>query len=390
MKTAFTKRSESIESFQVMELLARANELQAEGKDVIHLEIGEPDFTTAEPVLKAAKAAIDAGHTHYTSALGLPELRQAIANTYKINYNLDIDYNRVLVTSGGSGALLLASGLLVESGKHLLMADPGYPCNRNFLRLIGADAKMIPTDHSSNYQLTPELLHQHWDNDTAGILVASPSNPTGTILSKEELVQLTTACQQHQGYFISDEIYHGLTYEKKAPSALEVDNNAYILNSFSKFYGMTGWRLGWLIAPLEAVSDLEKFAQNIYISPASISQHAALACFTPEAQAIFEERRQAFAERRDFLLPALTNLGFKIKTKPEGAFYLYADVSNFTDDAYRFCYHFLETQHVAFTPGLDFGSHLANQHVRFAYTKSLAILEQAIERIALGLQSWQG
>lgn len=390
MKTAFTQRSQSIESFQVMALLARANELQAAGKEVIHLEIGEPDFTTADPVLDAAKAAIDAGHTHYTSALGLPELRQAIANTYKTRYNLDIDYNRVLVTSGGSGALLLASGLLVESGKHLLMADPGYPCNRNFLRLIGADAKMIPTDHSSNYQLTAELLNQNWDDNTAGILVASPSNPTGTILNKEDLTSLSNACQQNQGYFISDEIYHGLTYEKNTPSALEVDDNAYILNSFSKFYGMTGWRLGWLIAPLEAVSHLEKFAQNIYISPASISQYAALACFTPEAEAIFEERRQAFAERRDFLLPALTNLGFKIKTKPEGAFYLYADVSKFTDDAYRFCYHFLETQHVAFTPGIDFGSYCANHHVRFAYTKSLAILEQAVERIALGLQSWQG
>lgn len=390
MKTAFTMRSESIESFQVMELLARANELEATGKDVIHLEIGEPDFTTAEPVLKAAKVAIDAGHTHYTSALGLPELRKAIATTYKTRYNLDIDYNRVLVTSGGSGALLLASGLLVESGKHLLMADPGYPCNRNFLRLIGADAKMIPTDHTSHYQLTPELLYKHWDKNTAGILVASPSNPTGTILNKQELAGLANACQDQQGYFISDEIYHGLTYEKDAPSALEVDDNAYILNSFSKFYGMTGWRLGWLIAPLEAVSSLEKFSQNIYISPASISQYAALACFTSEAQSIFEERRQSFAKRRDFLLPALTELGFKIKTKPEGAFYLYADVSNFTDDAYRFCYHFLETQHVAFTPGLDFGSYRANQHVRFAYTKSLAILEQAVERIALGLQSWQG
>lgn len=390
MSKTFTKRSDSIEPFQVMNLLARANALQAEGKKVIHLEIGEPDFTTAQPILDAAKAAIEAGHTHYTPALGLPELRQAIANLYKTRYNLDIDYNRILVTSGGSGALLLASGLLVEAGQHLLIADPGYPCNRNFLRLIEADAKMVATDHTTNYQLTPELLDQHWDKNTAGILVASPANPTGTILNKKELNALAQSCQQHEGYFISDEIYHGLSYDTEAPSALEVDDNAYILNSFSKYYGMTGWRLGWLVAPLDAVSSLEKFAQNIYISPASISQYAALACFTPEAQAIFEERKAEFAKRRDFLLPALTELGFKIKTKPDGAFYLYADISSFTDDAYKFCYYFLENQHVAFTPGLDFGTYKSNEHVRFAYTKSLPVLEEAVERIARGLQSWQG
>lgn len=390
MNKTFTKRSESIEPFQVMALLARANELQAEGKQVIHLEIGEPDFTTAEPILEAAKAAIDAGYTQYTPALGLPELRKEIAKLYKTRYNLDIDYRRILITPGGSGALLLVSGLLVEAGQHLLMADPGYPCNRNFLRLVEADAKMIPTDHTSNYQLTPALLDQHWDSNTAGILVASPANPTGTILNKDELAALAKSCQQHQGYFISDEIYHGLTYGVEAPSALEVDDNAYILNSFSKYYGMTGWRLGWLVAPLEAVDSLEKFAQNIYISATSVSQHAALACFKPEAQTILEARRAEFAKRRDYLLPALTELGFKIKTKPDGAFYLYADVSAFTDDAYKFCYYFLENQHVAFTPGLDFGNYHSNQHVRFAYTQSLPVLEEAVNRIARGLQNWQG
>ncbi|UYZ84078.1 pyridoxal phosphate-dependent aminotransferase [Entomomonas sp. E2T0] len=390
MNKTFTKRSESIEPFQVMALLARANELQAEGKQVIHLEIGEPDFTTAEPILEAAKAAIDAGYTQYTPALGLPALRKEIAKLYKIRYNLDIDYKRILITPGGSGALLLVSGLLVEAGQHLLMADPGYPCNRNFLRLVEADAKMIPTDHTSNYQLTPKLLEQHWDNNTAGILVASPANPTGTILNKDELAALAKTCQQHQGYFISDEIYHGLTYGVEAPSALEVDDNAYILNSFSKYYGMTGWRLGWLVAPLEAVDSLEKFAQNVYISATSVSQYAALACFKPETQTILEARRAEFAKRRDFLLPALTELGFKIKTKPDGAFYLYADVSAFTDDAYKFCYYFLENQHVAFTPGLDFGNYHSNQHVRFAYTQSLPVLEEAVNRIARGLQNWQG
>lgn len=390
MHNRFSKRSQSIEPFHVMALLARANELQAAGHNVIHLEIGEPDFTTAEPILKAAQQAIIDGHTHYTPALGLPELRAAIAGLYQARYNLTIDPKRILITPGGSGALLLVSGLLVEAGQHLLMADPGYPCNRNFLRMVGGDAKMIPTDHTSNYQLTSQLIDKHWDKNTAGILVASPANPTGTILNRTELSNLANSCQQHQGCFISDEIYHGLTYDIEAPSALEVDDNAYILNSFSKYYGMTGWRLGWLVAPLEAVDDLEKFAQNIYISATSISQYAALACFEPETTAILEERRTEFAKRRDFLLPALTELGFKIKTKPEGAFYLYADVSAFTDDAYKFCRYFLENQYLAFTPGLDFGNYKAEQHVRFAYTQSLPVLEDAVERIARGLQSWQG
>lgn len=390
MSNHFTKRSQSIEPFQVMALLARANQLQATGKDVIHLEIGEPDFITAQPILNAAKKAIDAGYTQYTPALGLPELRKAIATLYKTRYNLDIDYQRILITPGGSGALLLVSGLLVEAGQHLLMADPGYPCNRNFLRMVGADAKMIPTDHNSNYQLTPKLLDKYWDKNTAGILIASPANPTGTILNKNELYALAKNCQQHKGYLISDEIYHGLTYDTEAPSALEVDDNAFILNSFSKYYGMTGWRLGWLVAPMDSIEYLEKFAQNLYISPSSISQHAALACFEPETMAILEERRAEFARRRDFLLPALAKLGFNIRTKPEGAFYLYADVSNFTDDAYKFCYHFLETQYVAFTPGIDFGSYKSGQHVRFAYTQNLTVLQEAIERINTGLKNWRG
>lgn len=389
MKNSFTRRSKSIEPFQVMALLAKAKELEAKGKQVIHLEIGEPDFTTAEPILQAAKAAIDAGYTQYTPALGLPELRQAIAKLYKDRYQLDIDYQRILITPGGSGALLLVSGLLVEAGQHLLMADPGYPCNRNFLRMVEAEAKMIATDHTTNYQLTPQLLDKYWNHNTAGILIASPANPTGTMLNKAELADLAASCKKHQGYFISDEIYHGLTYVTSAPSALEVDDNAFILNSFSKYYGMTGWRLGWLVAPLNAIADLEKFAQNIYISATSISQYAALACFESTTVAILEERRAAFAKRRDYLLVALTELGFKIKTTPEGAFYIYADVSNFTDDAYKFCYYFLENQYVAFTPGIDFGNYKANQHVRFAYTQEIAVLEHAIERIAKGLQHWQ-
>ncbi|MBK5012637.1 pyridoxal phosphate-dependent aminotransferase [Pseudomonas sp. S60] len=390
MAHPYSARSRAIEPFHVMALLARANELQAEGHDVIHLEIGEPDFTTAAPIVAAGQAALAAGHTRYTAARGLPALRQAIAGFYGQRYGLSIDPERILITPGGSGALLLASSLLVDPGKHWLLADPGYPCNRHFLRLVEGAAQLVPVGPEVNYQLTAGLVHQHWDENTVGALVASPANPTGTVLSRDELASLASATRERHGHLVVDEIYHGLTYGMDAASVLEVDDSAFVLNSFSKYFGMTGWRLGWLVAPPAAVADLEKLAQNLYISAPSMAQHAALACFEPEALAIFETRRAEFARRRDYLLPALRELGFGIAVEPQGAFYLYADISAFGGDAFAFCRHFLETEHVAFTPGLDFGRHLAGHHVRFAYTQNLARLEQAVQRIARGLQSWQG
>lgn len=390
MASTYSARSRAIEPFHVMALLARANELQAAGHDVIHLEVGEPDFTTAAPIVQAGQAALAAGHTRYTAARGLPALRHAIAGFYASRYGLSIDPQRVLVTPGGSGALLLASSLLVDVGQHWLLADPGYPCNRHFLRLVEGEAKLIPVGPQQRYQLDAQLVDEHWDAATAGVLVASPANPTGTLLGLGELAQLSTASRRHNGHLVVDEIYHGLTYGVEAETVLKVDDDAFVLNSFSKYFGMTGWRLGWLVAPPDAVPELEKLAQNLYISAPSMAQHAALACFEPATLAILEERRHAFALRRDFLLPALRELGFKIAVEPEGAFYLYADISAFGGDAYAFCQYFLETQHVAFTPGLDFGRHLATQHVRFAYTQSLPRLEQAVERIARGLQGWQG
>jgi aspartate/methionine/tyrosine aminotransferase len=371
-----------------MALLARANELQAEGHDVIHLEIGEPDFTTAAPIVEAGQAALAAGHTRYTAARGLPELRRAIAGFYGQRYGLDIDPERILITPGGSGALLLASSLLVDPGRHWLLADPGYPCNRHFLRLVEGAAQLVPVGPETRYQLTPHLVERHWDAQSVGALVASPANPTGTLLHRDELAALSDSLRGLGGHLVVDEIYHGLTYGVDAASVLEVDDDAFVLNSFSKYFGMTGWRLGWLVAPREAVPELEKLAQNLYISAPSMAQHAALACFREDTLAILEARRAEFARRRDYLLPALRELGFGIAVEPEGAFYLYADVSAFTQDAYAFCQHFIETEHVAFTPGLDFGRHLAGQHVRFAYTQSLPRLEEAVVRIARGLQSW--
>jgi len=389
MATTFSARSRAIEPFHVMALLARANELQAAGHDVIHLEIGEPDFTTAAPIVEAGQKALANGHTRYTAARGLPALREAIAGFYAQRHGLSIDPQRILVTPGGSGALLLASSLLVDPGKHWLLADPGYPCNRHFLRLVEGAAQLVPVGPESRYQLTPELIERHWDQDSVGALAASPANPTGTLLHKDELAALSFALKARGGHLVVDEIYHGLTYGLDAPSVLEVDGDAFVLNSFSKYFGMTGWRLGWLVAPPDAVGELEKLAQNLYISAPSMAQHAALACFEPATLAILEERREEFRRRRDYLLPALRELGFGIAVEPEGAFYLYADISAFGGDAFAFCQHFIETEHVAFTPGIDFGRYQASHHVRFAYTQSVERLQQAVERIARGLKTWR-
>jgi len=388
MAQPYSARSRAIEPFHVMALLARANELQALGHDVIHLEIGEPDFNTAQPIIAAGQAALSAGHTRYTAARGLPALREAIAGFYHQRHGLTIDPQRILVTPGGSGALLLAASLLVDPGKHWLLADPGYPCNRHFLRLVEGAAQLVPVGPQARYQLTAELVASHWDQDSVGALVASPANPTGTVLSRSELASLSAAVKGRNGHLVVDEIYHGLTYGMDAPSVLEVDNDAFVLNSFSKYFGMTGWRLGWLVAPEPAVPELEKLAQNLYISAPTMAQHAALACFEPDTLEILEQRRHEFGRRRDYLLPALRELGFSIALEPEGAFYLYADISAFGGDAFAFCQHFLETEKVAFTPGLDFGRYQAGHHVRFAYTQSLPRLQQAVERIARGLMSW--
>lgn len=389
MTFTYSARSRAIEPFHVMALLQRANELEAAGRDVIHLEIGEPDFNTAEPIIQAGQAALASGQTRYTAARGLPALREAIAGFYASRYGLDISPERIMITPGGSGALLLTSALLVDPGKHWLLADPGYPCNRHFLRLVEGNAQLVPVGPEVNYQLTADLVARYWDQDSVGALVASPANPTGTVLSREELADLSTALRERGGHLVVDEIYHGLTYGMDAPSVLEVDNDAFVLNSFSKYFGMTGWRLGWLVAPESAIPELEKLAQNIYISAPTLSQHAALACFEADTLAIFEQRRAEFARRRDYLLPALRALGFKIEVEPQGAFYLYADISDFGGDAFDFCRHILETEYVAITPGIDFGRSRAGQHVRFAYTQSVPRLEQAVARIARGLTTWQ-
>ncbi|MEH6499438.1 MAG: pyridoxal phosphate-dependent aminotransferase [Pseudoalteromonas distincta] len=384
----WARRSQEIQPFHVMAVLARAKALEAAGRDVIHMEIGEPDFATPEPIIRAGQHALGAGCTGYTPALGLPALREAIAGLYASRYGVDLDPRRVVITPGGSAALLLISALLVEAGQEVLMADPSYPCNRHFLRLVEARARLVPTGPESAYQLTPALIEQHWDSRCAAVLAASPANPTGTMLSAAQLKAMAETTARLGGHLVVDEIYHGLTYGCEASSVLEVAPDAFVLNSFSKYFGMTGWRLGWLVAPEAAIPELEKLAQNLYICAPHMAQQAALAAFTEQTREICEARRDAFQARRDFLLPGLRDLGFQIPITPEGAFYLYADMQQLGGQSDALCQHLIESQYLAVTPGLDFGHHRSNQHVRFAYTASIDRLGQALERLALGLKQW--
>lgn len=377
----FASRIATIEPFRVMEILTRAKALEAQGCDIVHLEVGEPDFGTAAPIIDAVNAALQRGQTFYTQPTGIPELRVAIANWYADAYGVVVAPERIVVTPGASGALLLAVALLLNPGQGLLMGDPGYPCNRNFLSLVNAEAQLVATGPADRYQLTAAQAHEHWRENTAGILVASPANPSGEILTRDELRALFTVCERRQGTLIVDEIYHGLTYGVDAPSILEITDRAFVINSFSKYFGMTGWRLGWMVAPLDAVPALEKLAQNLFISPPTAAQYGALAAFSDEAQAIFRERRDEFGRRRDFLLEHLRRLGFLIPHTPAGALYLYADVTKFARDSERFCLDLLNQHGIAITPGTDFGRHRALEHIRFAYTTGQARLEEAVRRL---------
>jgi aspartate/methionine/tyrosine aminotransferase len=345
------------------------------------MEIGEPDFPTPQPVLDAAQRAIAGGNLYYTSALGLPELRAAIARHYAEHYGVDVAPERVIVTAGSSAALLLVMALIVDRDDEILLADPGYPCNRHFVRVLEGKPVGIPVDAQTRYQLTARLVERHWGPRTRGVLIASPSNPTGTTVPHDEMRRIEAMVADRGGALIVDEIYLGLTYGEAPRSVLEFAGDAFVVSSFSKYFNMTGWRLGWIVAPLEHVRNLEKLAQNLYISPAAPSQRAALACFEPATGTIVERRRRAFEARRDFLVPALRGLGFGVPIMPSGGFFVYADCSRFSDDSERFCREVLEGAGVAFTPGIDFGVHRARQHVRIAYTIDERRLEEGVSRL---------
>ncbi len=374
-------RVADIAPFHVMEVQTAARALEAAGRTVVHMEIGEPDFPTPAPVLAAAARALEHGGIYYTSALGIPELRAAIARHYADHYGVEVAPERIIVTAGSSAALLLVLALLVNRDDAILMADPNYPCNRHFVRTLEGEPRGIAVGPESNYQLTADLIVRHWARDVRGALIASPSNPTGTTIAADEMARIAGTVAERGGRLIVDEIYLGLSYAGAPRSALSLSEDLFVISSFSKYFNMTGWRLGWIVAPERHVRDLEKLAQNLYISPPTLSQRAALACFEPATLGIVEERRRAFMARRDFLVPALRGLGFGIPVLPTGGFFVYADCSRWSQDSEVFCRDVLQHTGVAFTPGIDFGTHRAAAHVRFAYTVDMAKLEDGVARL---------
>ena len=387
LRTRLAARVAEIAPFHVMEVQTAARALEAQGRSIVHMEIGEPDFPTPAPVVAAAQRAIADGRLYYTSALGLPALREAIAQHYLDHYDVDVSPERVIVTAGSSAALLLVLALLVNRDDRILLADPGYPCNRHFVRVLEGEPTGIPVGAGTNYQLTAGLIEQRWDSRVRGTLIASPSNPTGTAVPPDEMRRIVACVARLGGSLLVDEIYLGLSYDAPPRSVLELTDDAFVISSFSKYFNMTGWRLGWVVAPARHVRDLEKLAQNLYISPASPSQYAALACFEQETLAILEERRLAFKARRDFLVPALRELGFGIPVDPSGGFFVYADCSRFDADSERFCRRTLQGAGVALTPGLDFGTHEAERHVRLAYTIDMPKIEEGVARLRDFLKS---
>ena len=377
-----------IEPFHVMDILARARRMDALGQDVVHMEVGEPDFSTPEPIVTAGIRALQEGCTHYTAATGLPALREAISGYYANRFGVQVEPERILVTPGASGALQLVLAALVDPGDKVLMPDPGYPCNRHMVRLFEGEAVSLGVKASQDFSLANDQVIRNWDSRTRALMVATPANPTGRLMELKQLEQLYNAVLAPDGAFIVDEIYQGLVYEHPVETALSLgEDNLFVVNSFSKFFGMTGWRLGWVVAPKAYVPALDRLAQNIFLAAPTPAQHAALAAFQPETLDILEQRRQIFQQRRDYLYEALTELGLRMGGKPEGAFYLYADVSRFSNDSFEFCRQLLEQARVAITPGRDFGSYRAEKYVRFAYTTGMDRLRLGVERLRAFLTS---
>jgi aspartate/methionine/tyrosine aminotransferase len=373
-------RARQIEPFYAVEIYRRALAIAEAGKTVL-MCIGEPDFPTPERVVDAAFAAARRGETHYTTPLGIPPLRRAIARHYLERYGVEVDPARIIVTVGASGALTLAFGAIAEPGDEVLMADPGYPSNRAGLTFCGAAAGLVPVGAAERFQLTAALVDAHWGPRTRGVMIASPSNPTGTTIDHGELKAIHEVVRSRGGILLVDEIYHGLTYGHRPPTALAMGDDLFLINSFSKYYCMTGWRLGWLVAPEAYLPALERIQSHLFICPPAPSQWAGVAALEPESTAIFEEHRVELGRRRDFLVPALNALGLAVEGYPDGAFYAYTNVSAVTGDSWEFALRLLDTTGVAVTPGRDFGTHRANEFVRIAYTASLPDLEEGVQKL---------
>ena len=353
-----------------MDIVRKAQKYQ----DSIHFEIGQPDLTPSPKVKKALLEAIDNDRFSYTESLGLLSLREKISNMYKENYNVDIESSRILLTPGTSGAFLVAYTLTLNNNENLGLSDPSYPCYKNFASMLDINPTFMNIDKSTNYELTIKHLEKV---NIQALQISSPSNPTGNLYSKENLKELLLYCKEKNIAFISDELYHGLTYEKNAHTALEFSDDVFIINGFSKYYCMPGMRLGWIIVPKSLTREAEKIAQNIFISAPTLSQYAALEAFDKD---YLNDIKNTFKKRRDYLYNELS-LIFDIDAKPDGAFYLWANVSKFTDDSFKFAEELLENIHVATTPGVDFGSNKTEQYLRFAYTRDISHMSEGVERL---------
>ena len=384
----YSRLSNDISPFTVMQLVQRAGEFEAEGKSVVHFEVGEPDFQTALPIAAAGHTALDAGQTKYTSARGIGVLRQCIADFYA-DQGITVSAERIIVTSGASGGLVLLSSLLLDAGDELLITDPGYPCNEVFAKLVGGVPIKVPVFAKNRFQPTLADIQSAWGEKTRGVLLASPANPTGTMLAEDELIAIQHFVEGQGGFFILDEIYQNLTRDHVSyTTGLSLCPDIFVLNSFSKFFGMTGWRLGWVVVPELAVGPMTKLAQNLFISPSTVAQYAAVAAFTDAAMSIHNQRKKTFEARAKILAHGLVALGFNIPVMPDGAFYLYVDISHTNMDSADFCWRLIEEYQVAVTPGYDFGDSNAGRYVRFAYTTSDESIKLGLERLSCALEDW--
>ena len=379
MRAPTARRAEDIQPFEVMDVLSRAHALEAQGRRVLHMEIGEPDFTAPQPVVEAGVRALREGKTAYTATLGLPALREAIASHYEKKFGVLVDAGRIAVTAGASGGLLTVAALFVDAGDEILVPDPGYPGYRHFVRAFEGAARALAVGAADNFQPTLEMVRAAWGARTRGLLLGSPSNPTGTLISRTELEEIAQFVAGRGGVLMVDEIYQGLVYGAEPSTALGLPGDVVVINSFSKYFCMTGWRLGWVVLPERALRGFEKLAQHLFISAPAAAQHAAVQAFSPESISILEDRRAEFARRRDLLLPRLRSAGLAVPAEPRGAFYVYADCGR---DSRGFARDLLEREAVAATPGVDFGANGTDRFVRFAYTRSLEEIEEAATRLA--------
>ena len=385
-----SQRAQAVDPFFAMEFGKRAAALEAQGHQVIKLSLGEPDFGPPPAVLEAARTAVEGGSLPYTAALGIAPLRAAIANFYLQEHGVAIDPQRIIVTAGASAALLLVTAALVDQGDEALVGDPSYPCNRQFLSSFGANVKLVATDAASRFQLDAASVRANWTEQTKGLMIATPSNPTGTSVPPEELRAICDWAREHDAWRIVDEIYLNLgdrdASGRPPQTVLAFDEGAIVINSFSKYFGMTGWRLGWAVVPEAMVPTMERLAQNYYICASHRSQQAALACFTPASLAVCEERRVEFGRRRALVLDGLARIGLPVPVPPDGAFYVYFDVSGTGLTSWQFCERVLEEVHVALTPGKDFGHCGADTYVRLSYAASAESLKEAIRRLGIFME----